>query len=255
LINLADDTVGTEDIILLDADPAVSESIIQSETSSDGNMVARPEVVRSSDEENISMRFDISRVSERWHDVQKTAMTLSRASDVVGTSSELQDAGVSNVEDDSKATDALSRVIDKEDFASMEIAGQFNLGFIVTRRRKIIDDGRGEMDDLFIVDQHAADEKYNYETLQQTTIIESQKLFRLVCRLCNLCSTNCDCCLRPQPLELTAADEMLAMENIEVLQQNGFEVDVDDDTGSGLGHRLKLVAQPVSKSTTFDMKG
>jgi DNA mismatch repair protein PMS2 len=61
--------------------------------------------------------------------------------------------------------------------------------------------------------------------------------------------------LRPQPLELTAADEMLAIENMDVLQRNGFEVDVDEVTTSGLAHRLKLVAQPVSKSTVFDMKG
>lgn len=60
---------------------------------------------------------------------------------------------------------------------------------------------------------------------------------------------------RPQPLELTAADELLAVENIEVLRSNGFEVDIDEDTGSGLGNRLHLVAQPVSKSTVFDMKG
>ena len=45
------------------------------------------------------------------------------------------------------------------------------------------------------------------------------------------------------------------MENIAVLRQNGFEVEVDDEVGSGLGHRLKLVAQPVSKDATFDMKG
>jgi DNA mismatch repair protein PMS2 len=30
---------------------------------------------------------------------------------------------------------------------------------------------------LFIVDQHAADEKYNFETLQATTRLESQRLF------------------------------------------------------------------------------
>jgi len=56
-------------------------------------------------------------------------------------------------------------------------------------------------------------------------------------------------------LELTAADELLAIENMDVLRQNGFEVEVDEDAGSGLGHRLQLVAQPVSKSTNFDMKG
>ena len=59
--------------------------------------------------------------------------------------------------------------------------------------------------------------------------------------------------LRPQPLELTATDELIAIENVDVLRQNGFEVEIDDSEGSG--SRLRLLAQPVSKSTIFDMKG
>ena len=51
---------------------------------------------------------------------------------------------------------------------------------------------------------------------------------------------------------MTAADELLAIENMDVLRQNGFEVEVDNGEGT---HHLKLVAQPVSKDTTFDMKG
>ena len=62
---------------------------------------------------------------------------------------------VPNLHDD-EAVEALSRVIDKADFAEMEVVGQFNLGFIVVRRRKPpTDDGDatvGAMDDLFIVD-------------------------------------------------------------------------------------------------------
>jgi len=55
-------------------------------------------------------------------------------------------------------------------------------------------------------------------------------------------------------MELTASDEIVAMENLDVLQQNGFEVEVDESEDSQ-GGRLKLTAQPVSKSTMFDMKG
>ena len=51
-------------------------------------------------------------------------------------------------------------------FKKMEILGQFNLGFIITKLG----------DDLFIVDQHATDEKYNFENLQRDTVIQSQKL-------------------------------------------------------------------------------
>jgi hypothetical protein len=38
-----------------------------------------------------------------------------------------------------------------------------------------------------------------------------------------------------------------------VLQQNGFEVAVEEDQPAG--RRLKLVAQPVSKNTEFDTQG
>ncbi|KIY49654.1 hypothetical protein FISHEDRAFT_40913 [Fistulina hepatica ATCC 64428] len=180
----------------------------------------------------------------------------------------LSDAGVANT-DDVAAVDALARTIDKEDFSAMDIVGQFNKGFIIIRRQKILQpphtqsessaDGTsissGCTDDLFIVDQHAADEKYNFESLQLSTKIQSQRL------------------LYALPLELTAADEMVALEHLDILRQNGFEVevidcdsngenrfspegDVDDDdvTVNHRQSRLKLVAQPVSKSTSFDVK-
>ena len=60
---------------------------------------------------------------------------------------------------------------------------------------------------------------------------------------------------RPQQMELTASDELLAIENTEVLRQNGFEIDVDNEGECGRGNKLKLVALPISKSTVFDMKG
>lgn len=58
----------------------------------------------------------------------------------------------------------------------------------------------------------------------------------------------------PRPLELTAADELLAMENSDILRNNGFDITVDED-GEAFRGRIRLVAQPVSGSTTFDMKG
>lgn len=60
---------------------------------------------------------------------------------------------------------------------------------------------------------------------------------------------------RPQPIELAASDELLAIDNIEVLRQNGFEIEVDETAAEESDHRLKLAAKPVSKTTEFDMKG
>ena len=59
---------------------------------------------------------------------------------------------------------------------------------------------------------------------------------------------------RPRRLSFSAADRLVAMENLEVLQRNGFEVAVSED-GRGTTEELVLVAQPVSKSTVFDMMG
>ena len=75
----------------------------------------------------------------------------------------------------------LERIFQKSDFARMEAIGQFNLGFILAKLGK----------ELFIVDQHAADEKYNFERLQQITRLNRQPL------------------LRPQPLNLTPAEAVL----------------------------------------------
>lgn len=90
--------------------------------------------------------------------------------------------------DEAEAT--LSRVVRKEDFERMEVIGQFNLGFIIVRRRVVDVKGKGKQsggdgsdivqDDLFIVDQHASDEKYNFERLQEITIIQSQRLIAYV---------------------------------------------------------------------------
>lgn len=61
---------------------------------------------------------------------------------------------------------------------------------------------------------------------------------------------------RPKPLELTASDEIIAQDNLEILRQNGFEIDTEgaDESGDERS-RLRLVAQPVSKGTVFDLKG
>lgn len=66
--------------------------------------------------------------------------------------------------DNKNAEDELKKHILKSDFKNMSIIGQFNLGFIVTKLNN----------DLFIVDQHASDEKYNFEQLQATTVLETK---------------------------------------------------------------------------------
>ena len=50
----------------------------------------------------------------------------------------------------------------------------FNLGFIIAVRERVED----EIEDVFIIDQHASDEKYNFERLQAETVMQVQALAR-----------------------------------------------------------------------------
>jgi DNA mismatch repair protein PMS2 len=133
----------------------------------------------------------------------------------------------------------------------MRVLGQFNLGFMVARSTRprpeaALDDEAtavtagegGEPDeaaldraDLFIIDQHAADEKCRFESLQASTKIHTQRL------------------LAPLPLHLTAADELLVVEHMHVFHANGFDITVEPSAPPT--QRLRLVALPFSQHTVF----
>lgn len=88
--------------------------------------------------------------------------------DKTNTADFFSNAGIQNMQDNEKAAEALNRVIHKSDFKRMKVLGQFNLGFIIA----LLDQ------DLYIIDQHASDEKYNFETLPKTVRVGSQQLIR-----------------------------------------------------------------------------
>ncbi|XP_018024743.1 mismatch repair endonuclease PMS2 isoform X1 [Hyalella azteca] len=123
---------------------------------------------------------------------------------------------------DNKAAEAeLTKVLNKDMFAKMKILGQFNLGFLITRLDS----------DLFIIDQHASDEKYNFETLQATCILRHQPL------------------IQPQALQLTPANETILISNIDIFSANGFKFEIDESRQ--FGERVKLKSVPQSRNWTF----
>jgi hypothetical protein len=140
----------------------------------------------------------------------------------------------------------LSRVLDKASFLKLAegIVGQFNNGFIIAGLPRA---GAGAARggggggapaaiprpplDLFILDQHACDEKSRYEALRASTTIHTQRL------------------LIPRPIALSAAEELTVTEHLPVFEANGFHLAFDG--GAPAGSRLRLLAHPFSKGRTF----
>ncbi|KAM7217532.1 mismatch repair endonuclease PMS2 [Rhypophila decipiens] len=148
------------------------------------------------------------------------------------------------------AEEKLSLKISKSDFAKMRVVGQFNMGFVLAVREKntkteseapLSSSSSGtpreqqEDDELFIIDQHASDEKYHFERLQAASTVQSQRL------------------VQPKPLELTALEEEIIIENIPALESNGFGVEVDQSGEKPVGSRCMLTSLPLSRETTFSV--
>jgi DNA mismatch repair protein PMS2 len=122
---------------------------------------------------------------------------------------------------------SLSLSVAKTDFFGMRIVGQFNLGFIIT-------ECKGE---LFIIDQHASDEKSSYERLRRETQMATQRL------------------AVPKELSLSSSQRLVLADSLQVLRKNGFEVSEDEEGGrDGLTQqRYHLTSVPQSKNVSFDV--
>ena len=69
------------------------------------------------------------------------------------------------MEDGAKAEEELNKRFRKADFNSLDVIGQFNKGFIIAAFEE----------NLFLIDQHASDEKFNFEKLMKRKL-ETQRL-------------------------------------------------------------------------------
>jgi DNA mismatch repair protein PMS2 len=172
----ADDDLTSNDELLPDSRSDGAQSVSATTTTAPSSPSkhsgVRAEIVRTTVGDAPPLAFDLERTTNAWSAYLERKST-SQPAQPATRSSDLESADLGA--DDENATAALARVLSKADFSSMDVVGQFNRGFIVARLCKT--GGEGATDDLFIVDQHAADEKYNFETLQATTRLESQKLF------------------------------------------------------------------------------
>ncbi|CUG84070.1 mismatch repair protein, putative [Bodo saltans] len=115
--------------------------------------------------------------------------------------------------------DELNQMLHKTDFEKMEIHGQFNHGFIVA--------SLGE--DLYIIDQHASDEKFNYEQLCQKYVARPQPL------------------VKPIRVAMEADEALLALERAAELRAHGFIVQrpPDHDGAPGGSNNLAVTVASV----------
>ena len=114
--------------------------------------------------------------------------------------------------------------INKQDFLKMKLIGQFNLGFI------IVDFDNNN--NLFIIDQHASDEKYNFEKLMTNFRINYQSL------------------IKPIKLELSVIDQMLVMDNQEIFHNNGFKLKIKSTL---VDNEIFLETLPVYQNIIFNL--
>lgn len=134
----------------------------------------------------------------------------------------------------------LTLSINKDDFLHLGIIGQFNKGFIIVHKK--------DTDDILIVDQHASDEKFNFEKLINETTFENQPL------------------VVPQKLEINSIEKLTILNNLDIFEKNGFKFktqfsdsdhsdnETDEDNHLGGKEIIFLTSLPYSKNTIFNMK-
>lgn len=183
-IEVAREVAARKDVIDLTLDDDPLPGLYTQNTSSSSQAVAPAADVPTI---QTTVRVDFDRLSHLWAG-RSSSSSQSRA--LRRSLAKVQAAaGPSNAGTDGSAEKELSRVIAKHDFNAMAVIGQFNKGFIIARLKKspahaetdgedLHQSGAEPADDLFLIDQHAADEKYNFENLQITTKIQSQMLVR-----------------------------------------------------------------------------
>jgi DNA mismatch repair ATPase MutL len=115
------------------------------------------------------------------------------------------------------STSGGGKNLTKDDLLQMSVIGQFNLGFILASTP----DGH-----IWILDQHASDEIYNFEKLYQETTLYEQTL------------------IAPMALELSFAEEMCILDHMDIFEKNGFKFRYDPTQPPR--HRLSLTALPHS---------
>ncbi|XP_055946183.1 mismatch repair endonuclease PMS2-like isoform X1 [Argiope bruennichi] len=220
LVDQKDVTEVDNEVISNDVDTDYNE-IYSNNVKVDNNINSSAEIMESSFDEPIQCKRNYKSIP---FDMEMIRQKFAKESDLENKSKACEFRKFRSKilpTENQTAEEELKKEIRKEHFSQMTIIGQFNLGFIITRLG----------DDLFIIDQHATDEKYNFEQLQKETVLETQQL------------------LQPQSLNLTAISETILIDNLHVFEMNGFKFKINEANPSG--DRIQLISVPVSHNWRF----
>lgn len=187
-------------------------------------------------EENQEISYVNQKVRVRDGSLISKNLKRRRTSEHLTLKSSLETSDISNRNLSEKI---LGLSIHKNDFNNMKIVGQFNKGFIIVYKR--------DTDDILIIDQHASDEKFNFEKLIDETVFENQPL------------------VVPQKIDLNTIERLTILNNLKIFEKNGFkfktcvvgeegEVESEVEAEHFKREELYLTALPYSKNTIFDLK-
>ncbi|SBT30779.1 DNA mismatch repair protein PMS2 [Plasmodium ovale wallikeri] len=166
------------------------------------------------------------RQEDEYKDLFNSSLNLkesSKSGSATGSAVDSEDISFSNIDETRKDLYFKSNLFDK-----LKICGQFNKGFVISKIDLLYfkngtnaDHGSGSGDDrctdqrsnyaLFVIDQHAADEKSNFEKYNKVFTMKSQKLISKI------------------DLELSPAQIHIIEKNLEIFLQNGFEVEIVEE--------------------------
>ncbi|CAF1195553.1 unnamed protein product, partial [Adineta ricciae] len=165
------------DLLMYTSTPAVKEKAKPVE-------VPKSIQVTSYNSCEIKVKFDMTKLKKKYE-------VMSQNEDVSSVISDHRFNIHLEEDQNEEAEDELRRQIDKTDFERMSIIGQFNRGFILVT---LVDNSS----QLFIVDQHAADEIYNFHRLYEQTTVSRQPL------------------LLPKPIPLDPSRQVLLQQHLDL---------------------------------------
>jgi len=192
-------------------EPAIVQDVdlVSNIISNDDSISCNLEQIRSTVLERARMVVLKSQQAQQAQKISFQVASMTKQSEIL--------QGPESFEQEDKAVDELQRVFHKDNFTKLKIIGQFNLGFIIAKLG----------DDLFIIDQHASDEKFTFENLQKNTKFKKQRL------------------IKPIELHLSPREDEIVRDNMDIFSNSGFEF---DDSSDGA---LQVTSVPHCKGITF----